>query len=36
MKGFFSNPYVKAILVTVFALFVIQRIEPVRKFIYGA
>jgi hypothetical protein len=34
--GILKNPYVKAFLVTVVTLFIVQRVEPIRKLVYGA
>jgi hypothetical protein len=34
--GILKNPYVKAFLVTVITLAIIQRVEPLRKLVYGA
>lgn len=31
-----KNPWVKAFLAVAVSLFVIQRVEPVRRFIYGS
>lgn len=34
--GILKNPYVKAFLVTVVTIIIIQKVEPLRKLVYGA